>query len=227
MSRGGRAQAPPAQPEPARPSEDRLDWDRIILGLKKTTQAFIENVLENIIESIVVTTLDGRVVFFNNFSEEMFGFRADEILNRHVSALGVREPDVLGFIRRNQPFTGEVTFRRKDGSDFVARVRCVPLRDEADRPVAMVGVASDLTHEREKERIAAEVAALKERLFQAEKMAVLGTLASEIAHEINNPLGGLIMAVQMLSQDFEAVPAELSPREVLDELRGIERDARR
>jgi PAS domain-containing protein len=53
-----------------------LDWDRFILGLKKTTKEFIENVLENIIESIVVTNLEGRLIFFNRFSEELFGYRA-------------------------------------------------------------------------------------------------------------------------------------------------------
>ncbi|MHB8765805.1 MAG: two-component system sensor histidine kinase NtrB [Deferrisomatales bacterium] len=215
--------SPPSPPTPAEP----LAWDRIILGLRQTTKAFIENVLQNIIESIVVTDLDGRLVFFNQFSQELFGYPAEEVLGRHVSILGVREPDVLGLIRRNLPFSGELVFRRRDGRELPARVRCVPLRDEDDRPIAMVGVASDLTGEREKERIDAEFQSLKEQLFQAEKLALLGTLASETAHEINNPLGGLILAVQMLIRDFREDPAGIEVDAVLDELREIEADARR
>ncbi len=328
---------------PADPGTE-IGWDRLILGLRKTTKEFIENVLENIIESIVITTLDGRLVFFNKFSEEMFGFRAHEVLNRHIAVLGAREPDVLAHIRDNRPFSGEILLRAKDGRRFPARVRCVPLRDEQDRPIAMVGVARDITREKEKEQADREVArlkafneniiaslndgilivdpagrvtfanrrvgdllghppaellglhysdlaapeahawfeqllgtpprvrgtatfetsfgtrrgeripvlvsasplpegsepagvvicvtdiseirVLKEELFQAEKMASIGALASEVAHEINNPLGGLIMAVQMLAEDLRS-GAAVDAAAVLEELVEIERDARR
>jgi C4-dicarboxylate-specific signal transduction histidine kinase len=36
---------------------------------------------------------------------------------------------------------------------------------------------------------------LKAELFQSEKMSLIGTLAGEVAHETNNPLGGLIISV--------------------------------
>ena len=71
---------------------ETINWDRLILGMKKTTKEFIENVLENIIESIVITNLDGYLVFFNKYSEEMFGYRADEVLNRHIVILGAKDP---------------------------------------------------------------------------------------------------------------------------------------
>ncbi len=320
-----------------------LNWDRIILGLKKTTKEFIENVLENIIESIIVTNIDGRLVFFNKFSEEMFGYKAEEVLNRHIVVLGAQEPDVLGHIRRNQPYQGEITLKTKDGRRFPAHVRCVPLRDEVDQPIAMVGVARDLTREKEKQRIDQEIARLKafneniiaslndgiqiidldgtirfvnkrledlleyppgellglkydavmageghrnleelmtaageiphkasfetrlvtrsskkipvmisasplieggtvvgivtavmdvsemhqlrEGLFQSEKMSLIGTLASELAHEINNPLGGLIMAVQMLTEDISE--GVVDRQTIIKEMADIESDARR
>jgi PAS domain S-box-containing protein len=298
-----------------------LSWDKFILDLKKTTKEFIENVLENIIESIVVTNLEGHLIFFNKFSEEMFEYSADEVLNRHIAVLGAIEPDVLGHIRQNRSYHGEIFLTTKGGRRFPAHVRCVPLRDEHDRPIAMVGVARDLTREKDSELIdrkmaileafnenlisslndgiqilnlqgivtfanntledllecgrgeleglhysglvvaegrsliqallgkangrsgrssfetwfftnsgkrlpvlvtaspfidptglagvimaitdLSEVRRLKEELFQSEKMSLIGTLASEVAHEINNPLGGLIMAVDMLSDDLK------------------------
>ena len=70
-----------------------------------------------------------------------------------------------------------------------------------------------------------EVQRLKEELFQSEKMSLIGTLASEVAHEINNPLGGLIMAVQMLTEDIQH--GNLEPDNFLRELAEIEADARR
>jgi len=56
---------------------------------------------------------------------------------------------------------------------------------------AVVVVYKDVTQEREVTR----------RLFQAEKMAALGQLAGGVAHEINNPLGGILAFAQIMSQD--------------------------
>ena len=205
--------------------KNAINWDQLILGMKKTTKEFIENVLENIIESIVVTNLDGYLVFFNKYSEEMFEFKAREVLNRHIVILGVKTPDVLRHIRRDETFNGEITLKTKSGRTFPAHVRCVPLRDDRDRPIAMVGLARDLTKEKEKQRIDDEMKRLKAELFQSEKMSLIGTLAGEVAHEINNPLGGLIISVQMLLEDIEK--GELDLKMALEELRGIENDARR
>ena len=55
----------------------------------------------------------------------------------------------------------------------------------------LVVVYKDVTQEREVTR----------RLFQAEKMAALGQLAGGVAHEINNPLGGILAFAQIMSQD--------------------------
>jgi len=202
-----------------------INWDQLILGMKKTTKEFVENVLGNIIESIVITTLDGYLVFFNKYSEEMFEFEAREVLNRHIAILGAKTPDVLQQIRSGNTFNGEIRLKTRSGRHFSAHVRCVPLRDEQERPIAMVGVARDLTKEKEKHRIDNEMKRLKAELFQSEKMSLIGTLAGEVAHEINNPLGGLIISVQMLLEDIER--GELDLKMALQELREIENDARR
>ncbi len=291
----------------------------------------------------MVTNLEGRLISFNRFSEEMFGYESDEVLNRHIAILGAIEPDVLGNIRRNQPYRGEIILKTKEGKRFPAHVRCVPLTDESDRPIGMVGVARDLTREKEKERTdremarlqafnenliaslndgvqiirssgvisfankrledllefgsgeliglhytqivtrecvplfgklvesgetlrgsssfearfvarsgrkipvlvcaspfigeerssgmvvavtdVSEVEKLKEELCQSEKMSLVGTLASEVAHEINNPLGGLIMAVRMLLEGLEE--GDFDPDVFHEELTEIESDAGR
>jgi two-component system NtrC family sensor kinase len=63
---------------------------------------------------------------------------------------------------------------------------------------ASVVVYKDVTEEREVTR----------RLFQAEKMAALGQLAGGVAHEINNPLGGILAFAQIMSQD-QRTPEDL------------------
>jgi PAS domain S-box-containing protein len=313
-----------------------LDWENIILGLKRTTRDFLETVVDNLSESIIVTDLDGKIVYFNKGSEKIFGYRPEEILGRPVITLGVKQPNVLKEIRQGKTFRGELAHTRKDGEICPTYVICIPLKDEHERPIAMVGSARDLTEEKEINRLKAfnekvvtslndgsqiidrngritfvnhrfqemlgwerqeivgrhyqsfvakeslekfvkeleswdpargkkvlettyltrdqtrlpvlvstsylqhdhhydgmitaitditEVKLLKEELFQSEKMTLLGKLAGEIAHEINNPLSGLILATQMLHQDCQAGSVDLP--DLLRELQGIEEDARR
>jgi PAS domain S-box-containing protein len=313
-----------------------LDWENIILGLKRTTKDFLETVVENLSESIIVTDLDGKIVYYNKGSEKIFGYTPEEILGKSIIALGVKRPNVLKEIRNGKTFRGELVHTRKDGESCPTYVICIPLQDEHERPIAMVGSARDLTEEKEINRLKAfnekvvtslndgiqiidrngsitfvnhrfqemlgwdraeiigkhyqslvakeslekfvrelaswdpargkkvlettyltkdqtrlpvlvstsylqrdnhydgminaitditEVKILKEELFQSEKMTLLGKLAGEIAHEINNPLSGLILATQMLNRDCQA--GSLEPHELLRELQGIEEDARR
>ena len=320
-----------------------LDWENIILGFKRTTREFLESILENTMESIIVTDLDGKIVFFNKGSEKLFQYSPDEVIGSHVALLGARRPNVLAEIRKGNIFRGEASLMRKAGDRFPAFLLCIPLRDENERPMAMVGAARDLTEEKEKARAEREIARLKEfneniiaslndgiqimnqrgeitftnrrfeeiigyereeilgkhyetliagealerfakelrtdvsrkgkkvfettlvtkdgrklpvlvsasslyeggeykgtinvitditeinilkeELFQSEKMTLLGKLAGEIAHEINNPLAGLIIATQMLLKDLEN--GRVARKKLVEELKGIENDAGR
>jgi two-component system NtrC family sensor kinase len=80
----------------------------------------------------------------------------------------------------------EITFRNRSWL-----LRAFPFGSEA-----LVVVFKDVTQEREVTR----------RLFQAEKMSALGQLAGGVAHEINNPLGGILAFAQIMGQEDR--PAE-------------------
>jgi PAS domain S-box-containing protein len=313
-----------------------LDWENIILSFTLTTKDFLESVVENLGESIIVNDLDGRIVYYNKGSEQLFGYRAEEILGKSIITLGVKRPNVLAEIRRGNTFRGELLHTRKDGERFPSYVICIPLKDGHGKPIAMVGSARDLTEEKEINRLKefnekvvtslndgiqmvdrnglitfinnrfleitgyergevigrhyqsfiakevvdkfikeiepqgpakgkrviettyvtrenkkipvlvsssyigkegncegminavtdiTEMKILKEELFQSEKMTLVGKLAGEIAHEINNPLSGLLIATQMLMEDAEDGPTNKS--HLLRELQGIENDAKR
>ncbi|WP_242345535.1 sensor histidine kinase [Anaeromyxobacter terrae] len=74
-------------------------------------------------------------------------------------------------------------------------VRSFPFTGE---DAAFVVVMKDVTEERE----------VTQRLFQAEKMSAIGQLAGGVAHEINNPLGGILAFAQLMSRE-DRPPADL------------------
>jgi len=73
--------------------------------------------------------------------------------------------------------------------DRIWLARTFPFPDDQDG--TMVVVFKDVTDEREVTR----------RLFQAEKMSAVGQLAGGVAHEINNPLGGILAFAQLMSRE--------------------------
>ncbi len=78
--------------------------------------------------------------------------------------------------------------REIEFADRTWLVRSFPFDAEEDRAVV---VFKDVTDEREVSR----------RLFHAEKMSAVGQLAGGVAHEINNPLGGILAFAQLMSQE--------------------------
>ena len=72
-----------------------LDWEKIILGFKRTTRQFLEDIVENISESLIVTDLKGKIIFFNKGSEDLFRYSSKEVISKHVAMLGAIQPNVL------------------------------------------------------------------------------------------------------------------------------------
>src|SRR3989441_4198062 len=76
----------------------------------------------------------------------------------------------------------EVEILTKTGDPHNALVSVSPLRDNGGQMVGVLGIARDIT---EKKR-------LEQQVLNAEKLASIGKLAAGVAHEINNPLGGIL-----------------------------------
>ena len=73
-----------------------------------------------------------------------------------------------------------------------------------DRRIGTVVVASDVT---EQARLQAERVELRDRLTQSEKLAALGQFVAGIAHELNNPLQGVLGHIELMLQETAQIPA--------------------
>jgi len=82
----------------------------------------------------------------------------------------------------------EYTLLTKDGREFPAELSAAVLSDGSGIPIGFIGITKDIT-ERKK---------MEEQLILTDRLASVGELASGIAHELNNPLTGVIGLSQLL-----------------------------
>ena len=101
-------------------------------------------------DCISITDLEDRILFVNEAFQQTYGYAAAELLGRNISV--VRSPlSSESISNRILPETkaggwhGEILNRRKDGLDLPVELWTSIVKDEAGTPVAMVGVARDIT----------------------------------------------------------------------------------
>ena len=163
----------------------------------------LENVLNNVKDSIIILEREGTIISFSRGAEEMFGYRSQEVLGTSYLSFGPERKMAWNQALAGQVFAGEVRMRRKDGSKFPAFFTLTPLKDEKDQLLALVEVATDLTEEKTRQ-------VLQKQLVHSEKLAAAGRLAAGVAHELNNPLGNILLYSKLLLEESD--PADPSYR---------------
>lgn len=166
---------------------------------------FLANVIDASVDGIIFGDMSGRIRIFNRGAERIFGFSEEEAIGKMTVDQLYHPPEMAREVMRmiravNHGGTGRldgllVNTRRKDGSAVRCNLSAAIVRDDAGEEVGTVGILVDLT-----ERLAMEdrLSEAREKLMQSEKLAAMGRLTSQIAHEINNPLYGILNTLELL-----------------------------
>ena len=125
---------------------------------------------------------------------EMCALRVPEITHPED-----RERDWAAFqrvVRGEVPdYQMEKRYVRKDGTVAWVNVNMTVLRDGAGMPLRTMATIEDISHRKQLEE---EQAALEAQLRQQQKLEALGTLAGGVAHEINNPINGIMNYAELI-----------------------------
>jgi PAS domain S-box-containing protein len=174
----------------------------------------LENTFNSIVDLVVVTDNDLRVVQMNDaFAARTRATRA-ELLERPLPELV--GADMAEWVQAHAPGEGARSRQVTDltlGGIFASTV--TPLIDEDGEPVGHVLVARDISAQA---KLEAEREALRGRLAQSERLASLGQFVAGIAHEMNNPLQGVLGHLELLMEtSAQARPLRAELRRIYHE----------
>jgi len=183
------------------------------------TRDFLARVIEGCGEAIVTLDALERVTSWNPAAERIFGWRAEEILGQSYDRLLPDDPslteqrqEVTRRLRAGQTVRDHATNRvHKDGHPITIRATWAPLHDAAGAFAGSTAIVLDTTTE----------TAMRQRLLERERLAAVGELAAEVAHEVRNPLAGIRGACEIVMGG--KVDAETQREVVSEVVRQIDR----
>jgi len=156
-----------------------------------------KNFLEFLIDSspniVISTDLSGRILIFNKTAETIFGYMEEEVLKKKIDFLFTGIQFNKGSERKIFYASKEVTCVKKDQTTFPTSIRISDIKNTRGNSIAKLYLLFDLTEKKE----------IEERLHLSEKLALYSELMGGIAHQLNNPLIGVVNFSEMLLKEME------------------------
>jgi two-component system, NtrC family, sensor kinase len=190
------------------------------------SKAFLHNLILSTVDGVIAADKKGKILIYNVAAADIFGYTREEALTR----LHVREiyPDNNAYevmrMLRSEEHGGKGKLKAYQVDVISKHGKIIPIRLNAtiiyehERELATIGFFHDL---REELRIKEELSKTQVQLLQAEKMSSLGKLSAGVAHQINNPLGGIILFAKLILEEYDL------PAGAIEDLNRVVKDAER
>jgi PAS domain S-box-containing protein len=166
----------------------------------KLQQAYFQQLFDNSPDAIVMLDNTDRVVQINDGFERLFGYNAEEIKDRFINELIIpedyaEEAAALSRTAIDGKAARKETVRKcKDGSLTDVSALGYPIHFD-NKTVGVYVIYSDITERKQAEEREKE---LQRELYLSSRLAAIGELAAGVAHQLNNPLTGILGFSQRL-----------------------------
>ena len=158
--------------------------------------------------AIMGADMRGEVIIWNQGAEETFGYSAGEVIGQ-MNITEIYPPGVARKVMklmRNPAHGGKgklksypITFKDREGGQLEGSLSASIIYDASGKETASVGIFVDLREQLKMERTLHET---QQHLLQSEKLAAMGRLTSQIAHELNNPLFGIMNTLELMKTEI-------------------------
>jgi PAS domain S-box-containing protein len=168
-------------------------------------------------DAICVTDMEQRILYWNRSAEALYGWSAAEAVGKYANELllpsnSSRQIEALKSLIARREWKGELRQVTKGRAEIIVESRWTLVQDSDGRPKSILVINTDIT-ERKK---------LETQFFRSQRLENIGMLASGIAHDLNNVLAPIMMAVPMLRDRV----TQTTDRKLLDMLdRSVRRGA--
>lgn len=146
-------------------------------------------------DAIFVRDLDSRILFWNNSAEQLYGWKSAEVLGRNVNELLysvgnslVQLEDIQKTLLTAGEWQGELHQVTRYGKSITVESRWTLVHDRENRAQSILVVNTDITEKKQ----------LEAQFYRAQRLESIGTLASGIAHDLNNILSPILISSQLL-----------------------------
>jgi two-component system NtrC family sensor kinase len=195
-----------------------LGYEGIIIDLSETKEMqkklreandFFNKLIASSPNAIIAADMRGNIICWNRSAEDLLSYRAEEVLGKmnivSVYPEGMaykvmrmlRSPEYGGVGKlRSYPLVA----KRRDGQIVESNLSAAIIYDSLGKEAYTVGILVDL-----RERLAMEqkLRDTQQQLLQSEKLAAMGRLTSQVAHELNNPLYGIMNTLELLKSEIK------------------------
>ncbi|MEW6730649.1 MAG: PAS domain S-box protein [Acidobacteriota bacterium] len=165
--------------------------------------------IDEVQDAIIVCGFDNTILFWNRGAEQLYGWKKAEATGEKASTLLYKNPAQLNTayqaVLKQGRWEEECTQVTKERKEIVVHSRWTLMYDNSGTARSILCVNTDIT---EKKRLATQ-------FLRAQRLESIGVLASGIAHDLNNVLSPILMAIQLLSKSV----ADSQSRQILDMLR--------
>jgi two-component system, cell cycle sensor histidine kinase and response regulator CckA len=147
-------------------------------------------------DAIHVRDLQGRIRYWNEGAERIYGWEASEAIGKHAEDLFCKDT-ATAFAAADQvtkegEWMGELRGVTKDKRVVIVESRWTLLRDNTAAPDSVLVIDTDITEKKK----------LEEKFLRAQRMEIIGALAGGIAHDLNNVLSPIMMVTELIREEL-------------------------
>lgn len=172
---------------------------RYALERKQNEQKIHEQaaLLDVATDAIFVQDLDQKILFWNKAAERLYGYKKEEAIGKNISEIWqeknlLKLQEALASLMKNGSWGGELQQITKSGKEITVESRWTLVKEFNQTSQSILVVNTDITQKKQ----------LEAQFLRAQRLESIGTLASGIAHDLNNVLAPIMMTAQLLESQL-------------------------